>query len=77
MLIECLQANTNLFAIYPHEIPDIIPKVACHQLKLDVNARYVSQHRRKQSLEKAEATKNTVKGLLDAKFISEAKYIEF
>lgn len=33
--------------------------------------------RRRKSLEKAEATASTVKGLLDAKFISEARYAKW
>lgn len=56
-------------------MPCINPSVTCHQLNMDISARYVSQHRRRQSSEKAEATASMVKGLLDAKFIFEAKYI--
>lgn len=41
-LIECLQANVDLFTISLHEIPGIDSQVACHQLNMDTGARYVS-----------------------------------
>ncbi|GAU50049.1 hypothetical protein TSUD_408450 [Trifolium subterraneum] len=48
--------------------------VACHQLTVDEAASVVVQHRRMQSPEKMEATEKAVKDLLEAHFISEAKY---
>lgn len=44
---------------------------------MHVDARYVSQRRRRKSPKKAEATASKVKGLLYAKFISEAKYTKW
>lgn len=48
--------------------------IAWHQLNVDTGACYVSQYRRRRSPGTVEATSNTVKGLLDAKFIFESKY---
>ncbi|CAJ2640157.1 unnamed protein product [Trifolium pratense] len=56
------------------EMPGIDPEVACHQLTLDPRASAVVQRRRKQSPEKAEAAEKAVKDLLEANFISEARY---
>ncbi|CAJ2674998.1 unnamed protein product [Trifolium pratense] len=56
------------------EMPGIDPEVACHQLTLDPRASAVVQQRRKQSPEKAEAAEKAVKDLLEANFISEARY---
>lgn len=77
MLIECLQENYDLFAFFPYKIIGINPQVYFHQLNLDAGVRYVSQCRRKRSIEKGEATESMVKGLLDSKFISKAKYTEW
>ncbi|KAK2374249.1 hypothetical protein QL285_075225 [Trifolium repens] len=55
-------------------MPGLDPKVACNQLTVDPDARAVVQRRRKQSPEKAEAAEKCVKDLLEAKFISEARY---
>ncbi|KAI5390822.1 hypothetical protein KIW84_075924 [Lathyrus oleraceus] len=63
-LVRCLRANVDLFTISPHEMPTIDPSVACNQLNIDLGAWYVSQRRRRQSLEKEEATTNTVQYLL-------------
>lgn len=46
-LIKCLRTNITLFAISPHEIPDIGSTMAYPLLNIDPNARYVSQQRRK------------------------------
>ncbi|KEH17562.1 hypothetical protein MTR_0008s0430 [Medicago truncatula] len=48
--------------------------VSCHQLTVDPGVSDVAQRRRKQSPEKSEAAEKAVKDLLDANFISEAKY---
>jgi ribonuclease HI len=55
-------------------MPGLDPEVACHQLNLDPAARVVVQCRRRQSPEKAEAAEIAVKDLLEANFISEARY---
>lgn len=47
-LIECLQDDTYLFDITPHYMPNIDPSVACHQLNVASDARYVSHRWRKQ-----------------------------
>lgn len=75
-LIECLQANTYLFAISPHEMPNIDPYMVCHQLNVHTSAYYVSQRRSRQFTEKAEAIVGTVKCILDAKVIIKDKYPE-
>ena len=66
-----------LYHIQPYEMPDIDPSIACNHVNVDAKACYVSQHQRRQSLEKDEATTSTIKYLLDTRFISEAKYIEW
>ncbi|CAJ2637852.1 unnamed protein product [Trifolium pratense] len=73
-LIACLKDNAELFAWSAAEMPGIDPEVACHQLTLDPRASAVVQRRRKQSPEKAEAAEKAVKDLLEANFISEARY---
>jgi hypothetical protein len=55
-------------------MPGIDPSVACHQLTVDPGVSVVAQRRRKQSPEKSEAAEKAVKDLLEANFISEAKY---
>lgn len=37
-LIECIEENTNLFAISPYEMPSINPTMACQQLNIDPGA---------------------------------------
>ncbi|CAJ2645722.1 unnamed protein product [Trifolium pratense] len=73
-LTACLKDNAELFAWSAAEMPGIDPEVACHQLTLDPRASAVVQRRRKQSPEKAEAAEKAVKDLLEANFISEARY---
>ncbi|GAU35398.1 hypothetical protein TSUD_160490 [Trifolium subterraneum] len=73
-LKACLRENAELFAWSAAEMPGIDPEVACHQLTIDPRASAVVQRRRKQSPEKAEATKKVVKDLLEANFIAEAQY---
>ncbi|CAJ2653138.1 unnamed protein product [Trifolium pratense] len=67
-------AGKHLFSDSRHQMPGIDPEVACHQLTLDPRASAVVQRRRKQSPEKAEAAEKAVKDLLEANFISEARY---
>ncbi|KAK2416133.1 hypothetical protein QL285_038556 [Trifolium repens] len=73
-LKTCLRENADLFAWSAAEMPGLDPEVACHQLTVDPNAKYVVQRRRKQSPEKEEAAQKAVKDLLEANFISEARY---
>ncbi|KAK2443504.1 hypothetical protein QL285_014602 [Trifolium repens] len=73
-LKACLRENADLFAWSAAEMPGLDPEVACHQLTVDPNAKYVVQRRRKQSPEKEEAAQKAVKDLLEANFISEARY---
>ncbi|PNX93533.1 hypothetical protein L195_g016687 [Trifolium pratense] len=73
-LIACLKQNAELFAWSTAEMPGIDPEVACHQLTIDLRASVVVQRRRKQSPDKAEDAEKAVKDLLDANFISEARY---
>ena len=73
-LIACLRENTDLFAWNAADMPDIDPSVACHQLTVSPSASVVAQRRKKQSPIKAEATEKVVKDLMEANFISKAKY---
>ncbi|MCI14662.1 hypothetical protein A2U01_0035794, partial [Trifolium medium] len=54
-LKACLRENVDLFARSAVEMPRLDPEVACHQLTVDPDAKYVVQHRHKQSPEKGEA----------------------
>src|SRR3954469_11348628 len=73
-LIACLRNNADLFAWSAAEMPGLDPEVACHTLSINPTAKAVVQRRRRQSPEKAEAAEKAVKDLLEANFISEAKY---
>jgi len=73
-LVACLRENANLFAWSAADMPGIIPSVACHQLTLDPGISVVAQRCRKKSPKKSEAAEKAVKDLLEANFISEAKY---
>jgi hypothetical protein len=55
-------------------MPGIDPSVDCHQLTVDPGVSAVAQRRRKHSPEKSETAEKAVKDLLEANFISEAKY---
>jgi len=55
-------------------MPGINPSVACHQLTVDPSVSVVAQRRRKQSPEKSEAAEKAAKDVIEANFISEAKY---
>lgn len=74
MLIEFLQANSDLFVFSQREMPGSDPQVACHKLNLDANVWYMTQYRRNQSPEKEDAIENRMKYILDVMFISEATY---
>jgi len=56
-------------------MPNTDFSVAFYQLSIDFLVNWVTQHRWNQSLGKTEATKETIKGLLEAKFIFKMKYI--
>ncbi|MCI47491.1 hypothetical protein A2U01_0068733, partial [Trifolium medium] len=73
-LKSCLRENAGLFAWNATEMPGLDPKVTCHQLTIDPAASVVVQCRCRQSPEKAEAVEKAVKDLLEANFISEARY---
>ncbi|GAU10324.1 hypothetical protein TSUD_417530, partial [Trifolium subterraneum] len=73
-LVACLKDNADLFAWSASEMPGLDPNIACHQLTVDEAASAVVQRRRRQSSEKMEAAEKAVKDLLEANFISEAKY---
>jgi len=55
-------------------MPGIDLSIVCHQLTVDPGVSAVAQRRRKQSPKKSEAAEKAVKDLLEANFISEAKY---
>ncbi|CAJ2629814.1 unnamed protein product [Trifolium pratense] len=73
-LEACLKENADLFAWHASEMPGLDPNIACHQLTIDPAALPVVQRRRRQSPEKSEAAEKCVKDLLEANFISEARY---
>ncbi|CAJ2674684.1 unnamed protein product [Trifolium pratense] len=73
-LEACLKENADLFAWHASEMPGLDPNVACHQLTIDPTVLPVVQRRRRQSPEKSEAAEKCVKDLLEANFISEARY---
>ncbi|CAJ2646545.1 unnamed protein product [Trifolium pratense] len=70
----CLKENADLFAWHASEMPGLDPNVACHQLTIDPTALPIVQRRRRQSPKKSEAAEKCVKDLLEANFISEARY---
>ncbi|CAJ2652108.1 unnamed protein product [Trifolium pratense] len=73
-LEACLKENADLFAWHASEMPGLDPNIACHQLTIDPAALPIVQRRRRQSPEKSEAAEKAVKDLLEANFISEARY---
>ena len=77
LLVACLRDNANLFAWSASDMPEINPSVACHQLTVDPRVSAVVQRRRKQSPEKSEVAEKVVKDLLEANFISGAKYTKW
>lgn len=56
---------------------DIDPSMAWHKLNVNLEARYISHLRRRQSIENADAVAKTVQAFLDVNFILEAKYTEW
>jgi len=73
-LVACLRENADLIAWSAADMPGIDPSVACHQLTVDPSVSVVAQRCRKVSPEKLEAVEKAVRDLLEANFISEAKY---
>ncbi|XP_058762082.1 uncharacterized protein LOC131635482 [Vicia villosa] len=73
-LKACLRENADLFAWSTAEMPRLDREVACHHLTIDPVCIVVAQRRRKQSPKKTAAAELAVRDLLEAKFISEAKY---
>ncbi|CAJ2665934.1 unnamed protein product [Trifolium pratense] len=73
-LEACLKENADLFAWHASEMPGLDPNIACHQLTIDPAALPIVQRGRRQSPEKSEAAEKAVKDLLEANFISEARY---
>ena len=73
-LIEFLQANSDVFAWAPSDMPGIRPDVITHQLKLKKDQRPVCQKLRFMSAEKQAAIEEEVGKLLKACFIRLEKY---
>ncbi|GAU44610.1 hypothetical protein TSUD_241030 [Trifolium subterraneum] len=73
-LVACLKDNADLFVWSASEMSGLDPDTPCHQLIVDEADSAVVQRRRRQSPEKMEAAEKAVKDLLEADFISEAKY---
>jgi len=55
----------------PRRDAEIDHSVACHRVNVNSEAKPISHRRHHQSPEKAQAAKEIVEGLLQAKFISE------
>lgn len=73
-LTNCLWELVDLFAWSAVDMPGIPPKVACHHLSVNPEAKWVAQRRRVQKEEKAEAATKAVSDLIAASFIKEVNY---
>ena len=76
-LVACLREKDYLFAWSASDMPGIDLSIVCHQLTVDPGVSAVAQRRRKQSPKKSEAAEKAVKDLLEANFISGAKYTKW
>lgn len=59
-IINFLKANAYLFVIFLDEMSCIDPCVTCHQLNIDPSIKYMALRRLRKSLEKVDATRNTI-----------------
>jgi hypothetical protein len=74
VLVTFLQANVDVFAWQPLQMPGIARDVIEHHLKIYPDARPVQQRPRKQSVERQNFIREDVKKLLDAGFIREVHH---
>jgi hypothetical protein len=74
VLIAFLQANADVFAWEPPQMPRIPREVIEHHLKINPDTRPVSQKPRRQSIEWQDFIRKEVQKLLDAGFIEEVHH---
>jgi hypothetical protein len=73
-LVAFLQANADVFAWEPSQMPGIPREVIEHHLKINPDARPVSQKPHRQSVEQQDFIQKEVRKLLDASFIEEVHH---
>jgi ribonuclease HI len=73
-LVAFLQANADVFAWEPSQMPGIPSEVIEHHLKIHPDAKSVSQKPRRQSVERQDFIRKEVWKLLDAGFIEEVHH---
>ncbi|XP_072058085.1 uncharacterized protein [Arachis hypogaea] len=71
---DLLQANTDLFAWTPADMPGKHPEVMCHRLALGPKAWPIRQKKRQLGQEKTEAATKETQKLLSAGFIREIQF---
>jgi hypothetical protein len=74
VLVAFLQANADMFAWEPSQMPGIPREVIEHHLKINPDARPVSQKPRRQSVERQYFIRKEVRKLLDAGLIEEVHH---
>jgi hypothetical protein len=74
VLVAFLQANADVFAWEPSQMPGIPKEVIEHCLKINPNARPMSQKPRRQSVERQDFIRKEVQKMLDAGFIEEVHH---
>ncbi|XP_020973549.1 uncharacterized protein LOC107646977 isoform X3 [Arachis ipaensis] len=73
-LIKLLQANSDLFAWTPADMPGIDPDVICHKLATNLSSRPIAQRKRNLGAEKSKAALEETTKLLQANFIREIRF---
>lgn len=58
-LTKCMREHADLFPLSSADMLGISSDIACHRLSVDPRTKWVAQHRRVQSGEKAEAATKT------------------
>ena len=73
-LVTLLMEFREVFAWLVYEAPGVSPDLACHSLSISVDAKPVSQKRRKLAPERAEIVAQEVHRLLEANAIRSVQY---
>ncbi|XP_072061966.1 uncharacterized protein [Arachis hypogaea] len=73
-LIKLLQANSDLFAWTPSDMPGINPDVICHKLATNLSSQPIAQRKRNLGAEKSKAALEETSKLLQANFIREIRF---
>jgi hypothetical protein len=74
VLVAFLEANADVFAWEPSQMPGVPREVIEHHLKINPDAKLVSQKPRKQSVEQKDFIRKEVRKLLDVGFIEEVHH---